>query len=353
MLTNAVQDAVMQLLPARRKRSNEWISFNAVCCAHNGETADTRGRGGIIPSGDGAVSYHCFNCGFKVSYRPGWTLSYKFRKLLGWLGADENTVRRLVLEAVRVRDLVAPESVPEPERKIEIKPRGLPEQSVSLKEWATYISLQSDDWQMPRNIMQAVDYIAHRDPSLLDRYDFYLTDDESYNLHKRVIVPFYLKQQLMGYTARAFDDSVRPKYHSNYEAGFVFNLDRQTANRKFVIVCEGPFDAMAVDGVAVLSNECSEIQADQIDDLARTVIVVPDFDTHVDKRGRTVWSGSRLVDQAIEYGWNVSFPIWQDRCKDVADAVQQYGRLFVIKSILDAQQSSRLKIELMKKKIHT
>jgi hypothetical protein len=353
MLTNVVQDAVMQLLPARRKRSNDWISFNAVCCTHNGETPDTRGRGGIIPATDGAVSYHCFNCGFKVSYRPGWALSYKFRKLLSWLGADENTVRRLVLEAVRVRELVAPEQVPEPERKIEIKPRGLPEGVVSLKEWATYISLQSQEWNMPRHLIQAVDYLASRDPGLLDRYDFYLTDDESYNLHKRVIVPFYLKGQLMGYTARAFDDSVKPKYHSNYEPGFVFNLDRQTPDRKFVIVVEGPFDAMAVDGIAVLSNECSEVQADQIDDLARTVIVVPDFDTHVDKRGRSVWSGSRLVDQAIEYGWNVSFPVWRETCKDVAEAVQKYGRLFVIKSIIDAQQSSRLKIELMKKKIHT
>lgn len=353
MLTNAVQDAVMQLLPARRKKSNEWVSFNAVCCTHNGETADTRGRGGIIPAADGAVSYHCFNCGFKVSYRPGWALSYKFRKLLSWLGADENTVRRLVLEAVRVRELVAPEQVPEPERKIEIKPRSLPEDAVSLKEWATYISLQSDQWKMPHQLIHAVDYLASRDPSLIDRYDFYLSEDESYNLHKRIIVPFYWKGNLIGYTARAFDDKIKPKYHSNYEPNYVFNLDRQTPDRKFVIVAEGPFDAMAVDGVAVLSNECSEIQADQIDQLARTVIVVPDFDTHVDKRGRTVWSGSRLVDQAIEYGWNVSFPVWQETCKDLSEAVQMYGRLFVIKSIIDAQQSSRLKIELMKKKIHT
>ena len=352
MLTNVVQDAVMSLLPARRKRSNEWISFNAVCCAHNGETADTRGRGGVIAAPDGAVSYHCFNCGFKVSYRPGWALSYKFRRWLSWLGADENNIRRLMLEAIRVRELVAPEHIPKPEREINIAPRSLPPESVSLKEWATYISLQGANWKLPKQVVQAVDYLVGRDPSLLDRYDFYLTEDESYNLHKRVIVPFYWQGNLIGYTARAFDTSVKPKYHSNYEPNYVFNLDRQTDQRKFVIVTEGPFDAMAVDGVAVLSNECSETQADIIDNLARTVIVVPDFDVHEDRRGRSVWSGSRLVDQAMEYGWNVSFPVWRDNCKDVADAVQQYGRLFVIKSILDAQQSSRLKIELMKKKIH-
>jgi len=45
---NSIQDSVMQLLPNKRKTNSTsgWASFNAPCCHHNGESADTRGRGG-------------------------------------------------------------------------------------------------------------------------------------------------------------------------------------------------------------------------------------------------------------------------------------------------------------------
>jgi hypothetical protein len=158
---------------------------------------------------------------------------------------------------------------------------------------------------------------------------------------------------LIGSTARTFEDGIKPKYYADYEPGYVFNMDRQTAEKKFVVVSEGPFDAMAIDGVAVLSNECSEMQADIIDSLGREVIVVPDFDRHVNKRGQTVWPGERLIDQAIEYGWSVSFPIWNELVKDTSDAVRSYGRLFTLKAIIEGKQSSRLKIELMKKRIYS
>ena len=80
----------------------------------------------------------------------------------------------------------------------------------------------------------------------------------------------------------------------------MFNVNRQQSEWKFVIVCEGPFDAMSIDGVAVMHNEVSEQQADIIDSLGREVIVVADTDK----------SGSKLLDNAVEYGWTASFPIW-------------------------------------------
>jgi len=43
--------------------------------------------------------------------------------------------------------------------------------------------------------------------------------------------------------------------------------------------------------------------------------------------------------------------VWQETCKDINEAVVKYGRLFVIKSILDAKESSRLKIELLRKNL--
>ena len=113
----------------------------------------------------------------------------------------------------------------------------------------------------------------------------------------------------------------------------------QRVESKIVIVCEGPFDAMSIDGVAILGNAVSEQQADIIDGLGKEVIVVADTDA----------AGAKLIDAAINYGWSVSFPIWQETCKDINDAVMQYGKLFVVATIIDATVRNKFKIELLKR----
>lgn len=343
-MLNSIRDAVTQVLPGKRKTNSTsgWISFNAPCCSHNGESADARGRGGLVMNADGGVSYHCFNCNFKASYVPGRHLTYKFRKLLSWLGADEGTIKRLVIDAIRIRELVAPEQVVEAieQEEIKFKARSLPEEAQSFQSLNTFYSL-NNDVDVPEGFHNAVLYTAARKIDLT-RYNFFWTPETQYSLHKRVIVPFTWKNEIIGYTARAVDEGVKPKYHNSHEPNYVFNVDRQHKNAKFVIVAEGPFDAMSVDGVAILGNECHEIQADIIDSLGREVIVVPDVDK----------AGAKLVDRAIEYGWSVSFPVWMETHKDIASAVEQYGKLFVVKSILDAKQSNKLKIELHKRKLY-
>jgi hypothetical protein len=108
---------------------------------------------------------------------------------------------------------------------------------------------------------------------------------------------------------------------------------------------------MSVDGVSTQTNDISEQQAELIESLGREVIVVPDFDKHVNKQGKEVWPGQQTINRAIEYGWSVSFPIWKDTAKDINHAVQLYGKLFVMKAILDARESNPLKIKLLGNKI--
>jgi len=329
-MLNIVSDFIKGILPTKKKTTpSGWTSFNAPCCPHNGESADTRGRGGLTANPDGSVSFHCFNCNFKASYQPGRHLTFKFRKLLKWLGADDTDIKRLVIEAIRVRELVAPEEVKQEaeEEKIEFKARELPDDAENL------VALDY--------VHSALEYCVARKIDL-DKYQFYATRQEQYNLHKRIIIPFVWQGRTIGYTARAIEENVKPKYHSSYEPNFVFNINNQLADSKFVIVCEGPFDAMSIDGVAVLNNECNETQADIIESLGKEVIVVADRDR----------AGAKMINNAIEYGWSVSYPVWLETCKDVNEAVVKYGKLFVLKTILDSKQSSKLKIELMKKRLY-
>ena len=347
---NAVQDYTLSILPSKRRRSQSgWISFNAVCCHHNGDSADTRGRGGVITNPDGGVSWHCFNCGFKTSYQPGRPLSFKFRKLLNWLGADPTEVKRLIIEAIRVKELIRPEDIRAPEEEIVFEARSLPQEAQSFLALAEFYKL-AEYQSTPKLFTDAVHYALDRKIDTI-KYDLYWTPEVENKLNHRVIVPFVYKGETVGYTARATVDGIKPKYHSNHPANFVFNMDHQLPTSKFVLVTEGPFDAMSVDGVSVQTNEISEQQAEIIEGLGREVIYVPDFDQHLNKQGRAVWPGLAAVEQAIEYGWSVSFPVWRETCKDVNAAVIKYGKLFVMKAILEGKESNSLKIKLIAGKI--
>lgn len=342
-MLNQISDYVKSILPAKRKTAtNGWVSFNCPCCIHNGETADTRGRGGIHADGNGTISYHCFNCNYKASYQPGRHLAYKFRKLLEWLGAPESEIKRLVIEAIRIKDLIDPEELDKvaPKEEIVIKKRSLPKDAISYSELRTFYSVADENTPLPDDLYAQLVYLKSRKIDT-EKYEFYYSEEKAHQLNKRIVVPFYWKGEIIGYTGRAVVDYI-PRYHNNYESNFVFNVDKQQKDWKFVIVTEGPFDAMSIDGVAVLGNEINENQAEIIDSLGKEVIVVADTDP----------IGVNTINAAIKYGWSVSFPIWQETCKDINEAVCKYGKLFVLKSIIDAKESNILKIQLMRKKIY-
>ena len=318
---NSIQQTVMDSLPGKTKRtSNGWVSFNAVCCHHNGESQDKRMRGGIIANGE-AISYHCFNCNFKTGWQPGRHISFKMRKLLTWLNVDENTRQMLNIEALRIKDTVVVENVEEEKFEIKFKPRPLPDNTVTLAD-------------APQHIQ---DYVAQRG---LDSTQLLYSDTKPAGMWKRFIIPCTYKNKLIGYTARTTDENSKPKYHNSYDTGYVYGMDDQLPHAKFVVVTEGILDAMCIGGVGILSNNASETQAEIIDTLAREVILVPDRDS----------AGQRLIDDALEYGWSVSFPEWESDVKDINDAVVRYGKLFTLKSIVDAKQTMCLKINLRRKK---
>ena len=317
---NSIQQTIIDSLPGKQKRTtNGWISFNAVCCHHNGESIDKRSRGGVIASGD-AISYHCFNCNFKTGWQPGRHISFKLRKLLTWLGVDENTRQMLNIEALRIKDTV--EEVLEDDEKftVDFSPRELPENSTN--ELPDHIRLYAESRALPlEKIMYSNSKVA--------------------GMWKRLIVPFTWQGKTIGFSARSIDDESRPKYFTNHDSGFVYGIDNQLSNSRFVVVTEGLLDAMSIGGVGILSNRCSETQAQIIDTLGREVILVPDKDR----------AGQKLIDDALEFGWSVSFPDWENDVKDVNDAVVRYGKLFTLKSIINAKQTTSLKINLLRKKI--
>jgi hypothetical protein len=282
------------------------------------------------------VSYHCFNCGFKASYVIGRKLTHKMRQFMGYIGIPDDTIKKLAIEAMREEEN---DVKYEKKKFVTFNKKNLPKNTHKLEYWLEkYLGndLTAPQW---KQIDKLLKYLESRGVGP-DWYDFMYSPDKTWDIHQRLLIPFYWRGDIVGYTGRVFDeDSKGVKYYTDVWPGYVFNMNAQDWNRKFVLVTEGPFDAIAVSGVSVLGSEINETQKELIDGLGRQVIVIPDRDA----------SGKKLIDQAIEFGWSVAFPEWDKTISDVAEAVQKYGRLYTIKSILASTMSTKLKIDLKRK----
>ena len=77
--------------------------------------------------------------------------------------------------------------------------------------------------------------------------------------------------------------------------------------------------------------------------MGKEVIVIPDQDR----------AGLMLIKHAIDYGWSVAFPTWDDDVKDCADAVQRYGQLFVTVDAIKTAQQGEIKISVARNNLET
>jgi hypothetical protein len=307
-----------------KKSASGWLSGNAVCCSYNGQSVDTRGRGGIIVELDNKINYSCFNCGFKASYVVGSSLGVKFKKLLGWLGADESTINQLTIEALKSKD--AYEGIVHllPPKEVKIRQfeyRKLPENSRLLNPKTDVIHTQFLK-------QRGIDYRS---------YNFYVVDNES---RTRIIIPYYHGGKLVGSTSRYYDN-LRPKYIADRQTGYVFNIDRQKSDWMACILVEGEFDAISVDGCAYMGNNISDEQAEVLNTLGRKIIVVPDRDH----------TGLKICDRALELGYHVSIPSWSSDIKDVNDAVKKYGKLSTLLSIIQGATNNKILIKMKRNKL--
>ena len=314
---------VQNYLPGKRKQTpSGWISFNAVCCG------DKRQRGGLKASDQG-WSYHCFNCGFTASFILGRPLSFKARKFLTLLTVPELEIDMLNIESMRHRSIHG--LLDERQRTFE-KLADISFEERDLPPFAELLSAypESDYWTYIKDRRAPPDY----------PYMVQLQNDGVHWTRPHVVIPFTHHDKIVGYTCRFLDGKV-PKYISDSQPGYVFGTDLQHSDWQHAVVVEGIFDALSIGGLAVMHNTVSDAQARLIRGLGRDIIVVPDQDT----------AGLELIDRAVELGWSVSIPDWPPGVKDVNDAVIKYGRLGALLTILEARETSKIKIELRKKNL--
>jgi hypothetical protein len=320
---------ILSIIPGKKRRTHGgWVSFNGICCHHQGHRPDARMRGGIHIDGNN-WSYHCFNCNFKCGFTLGKSIGYKVRQLLSWCGIDEKDILRWNLESLQQKDFLD-FTKPAVRVNVNFEIKQLPDDCEDLN---------LDDARHFRYI----EYIERRGIHY-NSYPFKVTPIGTGNpvsrREHRIIIPYYFKGDIVGYTSRFLDDKL-PKYINVQQQGYVFNIDAQKEDWSVCLVTEGIFDALSVDGVALMHDDISPEQAILLSTLNRQIIVVPDRDA----------TGLKLCDKALELGYQVSLPDWEAGIKDVNDAIKKYGRLPTLLSILQSATNSKIKLEIQRKKI--
>ncbi len=344
MIIDFLKDAILQNIGTLKQAPKGWHKRHCMLCHTQGHGRDTRNRFGIQFNPQ-SIALNCFNCGFSAGYSEGENLSKSFKFFLHQLHIDEKFIKKIEFELFKQRNRISfiREGVEETEEDRESRFRQLfnkwqeielPEGSLTIKEWV-------DNGIDDEGFLMVMKYASDR-KILCDEdslTEFYWTPDTYNLLNQRLLIPYYYRHKIVGFTARlCFDtpDKSIPKYYQQCPTDFVYNLDHQQDwSRKYAIVNEGVLDAWTVDGISTL-GEIGQSKIDIINRLQKQVIVCPDRD----KKGKD------LVDAAIENNWAVSFPKWGMDIKDASKAAEKYGRLLTTYSIISSAVSGKEKIQL-------
>lgn len=326
----SIHELILQYLPHKRKQNSRgWTNFDSPCCHHRGHNRDTRSRGNLFIDQDGSIVTNCYNCGFKAAFKNN-ILTSNFEIWMGYLGIPKDAIQKLKISLLSEK-LNGIDSVIIPKIKIE--------HPTSFRE----IEFPDNTVPLSNKIQKAeycYRYLQHRGRAVSEGYSYYWCNSASYNLEQRIIIPFYYRNSLVGWTSRYAGNP--PKGVSRYYNGckpqnYLFNSDvMYLPSRKFIVLVEGPFDAIAVSGVATLGKSLNSSQIAWVNSLNKEVILLPDREAE----------NQDLIDIAIEQGWNVSFPNWDNSIKDAAEASKKYGKLWTINSAIQFKTNNKLEISI-------
>lgn len=329
-----------------------WYTFNAPCCHHwKGERPDRRGRGNILFDDSGWV-YNCFNCGYRTAWKDDKIgISKKTENLLRWFGFSEDEILEIKKNILKSN----------PDNK---NTKNEPKVEITYDEWRenlngvdfyllknemNFVSLreimkkidEEKDSHYGRKWLKSVKYILSRGDHVFDYLDrMFFVDNNPDDL----FLPLLWEKKVFGLIQRKIEEGAKRKRYLNHSFDNVqiYNLDR-AIKEDVIFVTEGPFDAMALDGVAILSNSASQKQISILESIGKRICVFPDFDR----------AGSNLVQQALKREWDVCiFPqeLIEDE-KDASDLCKKFGKILFLEICYKTISSNKVKNQIFYKKL--
>lgn len=296
-------------------------------CTERGEpTPDRRARGGFRFGPDGSVTYWCFRCRYGVRWSPGEGLGRGLRRLAEAFGVDVGDLAVAVAAAAGTDGGSRPTPMERTSPTFRLPPDwsrlgdalGMPEPPAHVKAVA--------EWLVGRGLYgpRACRYV-------------HVVLDARAPLAGCAIFLLHEGGRCVGWTARRLRGE-GAKWIARRTSGSVYFACRPVPGR-ILPVCEGPADALALAGAAVLGSRPGREQLHTLRSLDCRLVWVPDRDA----------AGLRDAVAVCETGVDVSIPSaadepvpgpWPAGAKDAAEAAEICGsRAWVTAAVVAARLS--------------
>lgn len=275
---------------------------------------DYKNRGGFKFDA-GRVGYNCYNCGHKATFEEGsLKMSGAMRKVLTSLGISTASIDEVTntsfFHIKQEPDVI---KLPDPDEiNIIAPPIKLPPNSYRLG----YSELEED------RQVQIIQYLEGRYVDSFS-YPFYFSTSERVNNH--VIIPYYRGTEIIFWQARCVDPTQKKRWENSYVTrdAVIFNMNELYNNSSQpLLVCEGVFDALMFNGIAILGSKLTPAQKIILSKSKRRLVFAIQRDQN----------GLELAKIALELGYE--FVIAPEGVDDFNDAVKRYGRIWVAAYIM-------------------
>jgi hypothetical protein len=296
--TSKIEDLIRQHVGLGNPDSRGFYSFKCQSCN------DYKVRAGF-KFDNGQIGFNCWNCGLSGRFEEySGKMSGNFRKILTSHGVKTDEIDSVLNSAFFIKE--------KPQKAItlstlsnintETPPVKLPPKSIKLGS-AGFESYQE----------KILNYLLNRKVNVL-KYPFYFSLEERFI--DKVIIPFYRAGKLIYWQARSIDGADKKRYDNAAISrdAVMFNYDKLYANVNYpLIVTEGVFDALMLDGIALLGSKLTAAKEHVLKSSRRELIFVIDKDK----------VGKHLGLKAIENGWKITF--LPTGISDLNDCVQKVG----------------------------
>ncbi|MCS7317481.1 MAG: hypothetical protein NZZ41_04055 [Candidatus Dojkabacteria bacterium] len=339
-IINLFKNKLLEKVNIQKISSSGWYIFNAVCCPYHGnERPDRRKRGNFYFTENSWV-YNCFNCGFKTVFSENnLVLTERNKKLLEWMGFSQEEINEISFSLLKRKNLEQKNSNNPKDEYFNffdyiktLNPTEKEEEMVSIEEY-----LDRQDYKENKNFMKILDYLFSRGSYIVDCLDKIYWVESSPDM---IVLPIFIKNKIYGYIMRNLNKSI--KYMNIFfdNKNLLYNLDSAFKNRKYIILVEGPFDALSIDGISIMKNTINNNIIKMLKSFNKEIIILPDKDI----------SGLKVIEKALEHNLRVSFPFfdyWDEKIKDASDAAKKYGKFYTLNSIIRSSTDDPLKIKTL------
>lgn len=261
------------------------------------------------------IIYNCWNCATTSRYEEfSGRISKKMRHILNCYGIDDTEISGVVNTAF-------------------FKKKEEGEAKITLAS-LTKVNTNTPTIKLPPKSFvlghpefnpyqtRLVAYLLDRQVDF-NKYSFFFSLEERFK--NRVIIPFFRRDNLIYWQARSIDPSEKKRY-DNAPVGrdaIIFNFDKlNDYNPAPLFVTEGVFDAMMVDGIAVLGSKLSDAKKVLLHGTSRRLVFVIDKDSN----------GKHFAEEVLKEGWEIAFV--PDGAEDLNESVRRFGTIYTLASLM-------------------